>query len=87
MNARAIGFLSVSIKTCAGRRSLPRTNPSCRTPQRRPHEPHPAGLGLSRFDMKYSAGTLPHEAMLRAIELYATRVVPLVRERLERAGR
>ncbi len=44
-------------------------------------------LGLSRFDMKYSAGTLPHEAMLRSIELYATRVVPLVRERLERTGR
>ncbi|MEO8083912.1 MAG: LLM class flavin-dependent oxidoreductase [Ardenticatenales bacterium] len=44
-------------------------------------------LGLSRFDMKYSAGTLPHEAMLRSIALYATEVVPLVRERLERAGR
>jgi len=44
-------------------------------------------LGLSRFDMKYSAGTLPHEVMLRSIELYATQVVPLVREGLERAGR
>ena len=41
-----------------------------------------AGLGLSRFSLKYSAGTLPHEKMLRSIELYATKVVPLVRDRL-----
>ncbi|MGV9011250.1 MAG: LLM class flavin-dependent oxidoreductase [Flavobacteriales bacterium] len=39
-------------------------------------------LGLSRFDMKYSAGTLTHEMMLRSIELYATKVVPFVREQL-----
>lgn len=44
-------------------------------------------LGLSRFDMKYSAGTLPHEAMMRSIELYATEVVPRVRMLLERAPR
>jgi probable LLM family oxidoreductase len=36
-------------------------------------------LGLSRFDMKYSAGTLPHESMMRSIELYGTAVVPRVR--------
>lgn len=36
-------------------------------------------LGLSRFDMKYSAGSLPHEAMMRSIELYGTEVVPRVR--------
>lgn len=36
-------------------------------------------LGARRFQMKYSAGTLPHARMLRSIELYATRVVPLVR--------
>jgi probable LLM family oxidoreductase len=35
-------------------------------------------LGLSRFDMKYSAGTLPHEAMMRSIELYGTAVMPKV---------
>lgn len=35
-------------------------------------------LGLSRFDMKYSAGTLPHESMMRSIELYGTEVVPRV---------
>lgn len=39
-------------------------------------------LGLSRFDMKYSAGTLPHELQMRSIELYGTKVVPLVQEML-----
>ena len=37
-------------------------------------------LGASRFDMKYSAGTLPHEAMMRSIELYGREVIPRVRE-------
>lgn len=41
-------------------------------------------LGLSRFQLKYSAGTLPHEAMLSSIELYGTKVAPLVREQLAR---
>jgi probable LLM family oxidoreductase len=40
------------------------------------------GLGLSRFDMKYSAGTLPHELQMASIELYGRQVIPLVRERL-----
>ena len=39
-------------------------------------------LGLSRFDLKYSNGTLPHDAAMRSIELYGTRVVPMVRDRL-----
>jgi len=39
-------------------------------------------LGLSRFDMKYSNGTLQHETLMRSIELYATEVVPRVRELL-----
>jgi len=39
-------------------------------------------LGLSRFDMKYSAGTLPHEKMMKSIELYGTQVVPLVHSQL-----
>lgn len=44
-------------------------------------------LGVSRFDMKYSAGTLPHDQMMRSIELYGTRVIPRVRELLaERAA-
>jgi probable LLM family oxidoreductase len=40
------------------------------------------GLGLARFDLKYSVGTLPHERLMRSIELYGTEVVPLVRDRL-----
>ena len=39
-------------------------------------------LGISRFDMKYSAGRLPHSMQMRSIELYATRVIPLVRDML-----
>jgi probable LLM family oxidoreductase len=39
-------------------------------------------LGLSRFDLKYSLGTLPHEKLMNSIRLYATEVVPLVREEL-----
>jgi probable LLM family oxidoreductase len=36
-------------------------------------------LGLSRFSMKYSAGTLPHSALMSSVELYGTQVVPRVR--------
>ena len=39
-------------------------------------------LGLSRFDMKYSNGQLPHDRLLASIELYGTRVAPRVRELL-----
>jgi probable LLM family oxidoreductase len=39
-------------------------------------------LGLSRFDLKYSNGTLPHETLMRSIELYATEVVPRVKTAL-----
>jgi probable LLM family oxidoreductase len=37
-------------------------------------------LGIARFDMKYSAGTLPHDKLMRSIELYGTKVIPLVRK-------
>jgi probable LLM family oxidoreductase len=37
-------------------------------------------LGLARFDMKYSAGTLAHDKMMRSIELYGRDVIPRVRE-------
>ncbi|MGE0449470.1 MAG: LLM class flavin-dependent oxidoreductase [Vicinamibacterales bacterium] len=40
-------------------------------------------LGLARFDLKYSNGTLPHDSLMRSIELYATRVAPRVQELLE----
>ncbi len=39
-------------------------------------------LGLDRFDLKFSHGTLAHEKMLHSIELYGTRVAPLVHEML-----
>jgi probable LLM family oxidoreductase len=39
-------------------------------------------LGLARFDLKYSSGTLPHERLLRCIELYGREVIPRVRELL-----
>ena len=39
-------------------------------------------LGASRFDLKYSAGTLPHELMMKSIELYGREVMPRVRELL-----
>ncbi len=39
-------------------------------------------LGISRFDMKYSAGRLPHSLQMRSIELYGSEVVPLVRDML-----
>jgi probable LLM family oxidoreductase len=39
-------------------------------------------LGLTRFDLKYSAGTLQHELKMRSIELYGTEVIPRVHELL-----
>jgi probable LLM family oxidoreductase len=39
-------------------------------------------LGLARFNMKYSAGTLPHDTLLTSVELFGTRVAPRVRELL-----
>jgi alkanesulfonate monooxygenase SsuD/methylene tetrahydromethanopterin reductase-like flavin-dependent oxidoreductase (luciferase family) len=39
-------------------------------------------LGIQRFDLKYSAGTLPHERMMRSIELYGSKVVPMVKDML-----
>lgn len=39
-------------------------------------------LGFSRFDLKYGAGPLPHEKLMTCIELYGTKVIPMVREML-----
>ena len=39
-------------------------------------------LGANRFDLKYGMGGLSHEALMRNIELYGTKVIPLVRELL-----
>src|SRR5918993_1189761 len=39
-------------------------------------------LGAERFDMKFSTGTLSHDKLMKSIELYGTRVAPMVRELL-----
>lgn len=39
-------------------------------------------LGIDRFDLKYSNGPMPHEHLMRAVELYGTEVAPRVRELL-----
>jgi probable LLM family oxidoreductase len=39
-------------------------------------------LGLSRFDLKYATGPMPHETLLKSIELYGAKVIPLVRDML-----
>ena len=39
-------------------------------------------LGIQRFGLKYSAGTLPHDALMHSIELYGTEVIPRVRRLL-----
>ncbi len=39
-------------------------------------------LGVARFDLKYSAGPLAHEKLMRCIELYGSKVMPLVRDML-----
>jgi alkanesulfonate monooxygenase SsuD/methylene tetrahydromethanopterin reductase-like flavin-dependent oxidoreductase (luciferase family) len=39
-------------------------------------------LGIARFDLKYSAGPLPHETLMHSIELYGSQVIPRVRELL-----
>ncbi len=39
-------------------------------------------LGISRFDMKYSQGTLPHDKLMHSIALYGRKVIPLAREML-----
>ncbi|HEY0889564.1 MAG TPA: LLM class flavin-dependent oxidoreductase [Nocardioides sp.] len=41
-----------------------------------------SGLGVTRFDLKYSNGTMPHDQLMRCIELYGTEVIPRVRELL-----
>jgi probable LLM family oxidoreductase len=39
-------------------------------------------IGAERFDLKYGLAGLPHDAVMRNIELYGTKVAPLVRELL-----
>jgi alkanesulfonate monooxygenase SsuD/methylene tetrahydromethanopterin reductase-like flavin-dependent oxidoreductase (luciferase family) len=42
-------------------------------------------LGASRFDFKYANGPMPHSKLMKSIELYATKVVPIARELLSKA--
>jgi alkanesulfonate monooxygenase SsuD/methylene tetrahydromethanopterin reductase-like flavin-dependent oxidoreductase (luciferase family) len=42
------------------------------------------GLGVQRFDLKYSTGGMPHEELLSCIRLYGEEVIPRVREALAR---
>ena len=37
-------------------------------------------LQVSRFDLKYSNGGMPHDQLMSSIELYAEEVAPIVRE-------
>ena len=39
-------------------------------------------MGVARFTIKYSAGTLSHDRMMRCIELYGREVIPRVRQLL-----
>jgi alkanesulfonate monooxygenase SsuD/methylene tetrahydromethanopterin reductase-like flavin-dependent oxidoreductase (luciferase family) len=41
-------------------------------------------FGLDRFLIQLSVGTLPHEKVLHAIELFGTKVAPIVRREIER---
>ncbi|MFE4709947.1 LLM class flavin-dependent oxidoreductase [Paenibacillus sp. NPDC056722] len=41
-------------------------------------------LGITRFFLHLSAGTLPHEELMHAIELLGTKVAPIVRKELAR---
>ena len=51
-----------------------------RRPSRRRSPTPSSALGLSRFDLKYSNGTLPHEKLMTSIELFGTKVAPRVRD-------
>ena len=37
-------------------------------------------LGLQRFSLKYSAGTTGHEALMKSVELYGSKVIPMVQD-------
>lgn len=44
-----------------------------------------SALGATRFGMKYGNGTLPHSDMMRAVELYGTKVKPMVLDILSKS--
>jgi alkanesulfonate monooxygenase SsuD/methylene tetrahydromethanopterin reductase-like flavin-dependent oxidoreductase (luciferase family) len=38
-------------------------------------------LGINRFELHVSVGTVPHDRVLRSIELLGTKVAPIVNEK------
>ncbi len=44
-------------------------------------------LGIQRFHLKYSAGQLPHDRLMKSIELYGSKVIPLVNDMLAGSGK
>ena len=46
-----------------------------------------SALGVGRFDLIYTAGAQPVSARLRAVELYGTKVIPMVRDILAELAR
>lgn len=45
-----------------------------------------SSVGADRFDFKYANGPMPHSKLMKSIELYATKVVPRVKELLAEAA-
>lgn len=45
-----------------------------------------AAMDVGRFDLIFTAGTQPISARLKAVELYGSKVVPMVREILAETG-
>ena len=39
-------------------------------------------VGAQRFDFKYANGPQPHSKLMKSLELYGTKVIPLVKEML-----
>jgi hypothetical protein len=46
-----------------------------------------SSLGVGRFDLIFSSGAQPISARLKAVELYGSKVVPMVRELLAEHNR
>ncbi|WP_274361620.1 LLM class flavin-dependent oxidoreductase [Paenibacillus thermotolerans] len=44
-------------------------------------------LGITRFFLHINVGTMPHDLMMRCIELLGTKVAPIVRKELERESK
>ena len=40
------------------------------------------GLGVQRFDLKYSTGPMPHDTLIEGLRLYGETVIPMVRDLL-----